>query len=435
MAEVEILEVVPTPLDTRNFWGGSIDLPVAGERRKHYALVMGGWVASRHTDDLDVEVLSEGRRVARWRADQPRPDVAATFPDLPVNSACGFMGVIRTIELPPSFTLEVEVVGRYHRGPLGLVRGRRSPLLADVDEPLRAAPVVTLGRTGSTLLLLLLGQHPQLLVHPPFPYETRVLTYWLSVFEGLSSPTSYLQALAPVDTRRYWWVGYDRFATETYVDQDAAAQRLGGAALEVTARFANRQVAGFYEVSAAAQRKPLTAPGYFVEKQLPDPVLLGLQAELFPRRREIYLTRDFRDMMTSIAAFNEKRGSVGFSRAESGNDDSYVAEQGRAVDKLLDGLKRAGDRGLLVRYEDLVGDRHASLRRILEFLGVDSSAEVIDGMIRSAELTDPDKQAAHRTAADGLRTIGRWRTELPPGLRDRCQAAFADALVACGYET
>ncbi len=434
MPDVEILEVVPAQLNPQVFWGSSIDLPAAGERRKHYALVVAGWVASRDLDSLNIEAVSDGRTLARWRANVERRDVAAAFPDLPVNSACGFIGVVSTLELRPTFELQVEIVTKYGRLPLGVIRGRRSTLLTAADEPLLPAPVITLGRTGSTLLMLLLGQHPQLLVHPPFPFETRVLSYWTSIFAGLSSPTSYLQALAAVDTRRYWWVGYDSFATETYLDQDIAAQRLGGAALEATAGFAHRQVQGFYEASAALQGKPVAGRAYFVEKQLPDPGLLAMQTELFPIAREIYLVRDFRDMLTSIVAFNLKRRFASFGRTVLPDDDEYIFEQGQAVEKLVTAFDRAGDRGLLVRYEDLVAKQHATLERILRFLEVDSSRAAIGEMINHAAGAEPEAQAAHRTSADALRSIGRWRDELPAAWRERCQVVFADALAACGYE-
>jgi hypothetical protein len=44
LAELEILDVVPAPLPPKRFWGGSLDLPVEGERRSHFAIVVTGWV-------------------------------------------------------------------------------------------------------------------------------------------------------------------------------------------------------------------------------------------------------------------------------------------------------------------------------------------------------------------------------------------------------
>ena len=47
-------------------------------------------------------------------------------------------------------------------------------------------------------------------------------------------------------------------------------------------------------------------------------------AELYPDSREVFLVRDFRDMVSSILAFNAKRGARGFGRAAAETDAGYV---------------------------------------------------------------------------------------------------------------
>ena len=280
----------------------------------------------------------------------------------------------------------------------------------------------------------LLSHHPNVVVHPPFPYEARVLAYWTSVFSGLASPASYLQALAQVDVRRYWWVGYGSFPAATYLEQDDAARQLGGGALERMASFARRQVASFYEDSAQLQGKVVGdgGGGYFAEKHLPSAAPQAIVVELFPEGREIYLVRDFRDMLASIVAFDRKRGSRSFGREAGESDQDYVLGLTQAIEELIAAWRYAGERGLLVRYEDLVRRARPTLEAILDFLGLERSAPRIEAMIRDVE-ADAVAQAAHRTSASARESIGRWERDLPAPLRDFCNEAFRESLADCGY--
>lgn len=433
MAQVEILDVVHAPLSPDRFWGGRIDLPTKGERRDHYALVIAGWILHRDSDVLEVCAVSEGLVVGRWPVNLVRPDVVDSFPGLPISPACGFMGVIRTLDLPCDFELCIKVGSGNGQRLLGTIYGRRSPLVGEIQERLRPALVTTLGRTGSTLLMQLLGQHPRIVVHPPFPYETRVAAFWSATFAELSSPASYLQAVAPADARRFWWVGYAAFPAETYVDQDAAVRMLGGRALEAMAGFVRRQVASFYETSAVLQGKAEAGAAWFAEKQLPQPARQQLHFALFPDGRAIYLVRDFRDMLASIHAFNRKRGHLDFGRASDDDDDQYVIALARGVNDLMAAFRGAGERGLLVRYEDLVREPKTALARILGFLELEHPDPLVDTMVVSAAEADPRASERHRTTSDAPASIGRYRRDLSPELIERCETHFKEGLAACGY--
>lgn len=431
MTEVEILDVVRTELSPQFFWGGSIDSPVKGHLQNHYALLVNGWVLHRETEQLSIEAISDGQPIASWQANRERPDVANWFSQT-VNPFCGFEGVLSTAILTPRFEVRIEAVGPNSRTLLGTIYGRRSALAIGQESGIQPALVTTLGRTGSTLLMLLLGQHPKLIVHPPFPFETRVATYWASAFEGLSSPGSYLQSLAAGDESSFWWTGHEEFPSETYVNQDPAAQWLGGRSIENLATFARHQVVGFYKASADFQAKAGTdPPRYFVEKQLPHQTLRGIKRELFPGLREIFLVRDFRDMLVSILAFNRKRGHQGFRRGLYEGDE-YVADLGIAVEALLHGW-RTSENALLIRYEDLVHQRRSTLHQILRFLELQATDAIVGEMIDKAETIEQAAQQQHRTSADSLSSIGRWRQELPADLRKSCNRTFAEALTAFGY--
>ena len=67
--------------------------------------------------------------------------------------------------------------------------------------------------------------------------------------------------------------------------------------------------------------------------------------ELYPDGREIFLVRDFRDMLCSIRAFNEKRGSAAFGLDGPGAEEAYVVEVlAPSVKNLLDEWRDRADR-------------------------------------------------------------------------------------------
>jgi hypothetical protein len=437
---LEILRVDRVPLDERLFLGGGIDLPVAGEKRDHFTMVIAGWVLHRDHEQLHVEARSNGQTVGRWYVGEVRGDVVRAFSDLPVTPRCGFVAAISTIALPAEFELQIEVVGeiqvagRIARAPLGTIYGCRSALAP--EEPHQGpAPlfVTTLGRTGSTYLMSLLFEHPEIVVHPPFPFEARLMAYWGSILDNLGSPYSHLKSLVANSPRGYWWVGTHDLMAAEYVDQDPAAQWLGGEAVSEFCRFARGQVRGFYKVSARLDHRPASAvTKYFAEKRLPLPRLQQVCREIFPHGRELFLVRDFRDVLTSILAFNAKRGKLDFG-VERLSGEEHVAALARGVEKLLADRAAAGSHGLVVRYEDLIRDPHGALRRILQFAELDADAATIDKMIAGSAAANQAAQLAHRTTVDGAASIGRWLRELTPELRLACDRLLTPYLAELEY--
>jgi hypothetical protein len=430
MAQVEILDVVRVPLSSQFFLNGLIDMPATGDCVERYGLMLIGWVLRHDAEPARLEVICEDHTVAKFSTDLHRPDVVRSVAR-PVTPKCGFAGMVNAATLPQRFELRLEVVGPGTRHHMATIYGRRSPLITDPRDEIQPLSVTTLGRTGSSLLMLLLSRHPEMVVHPPFPFETQVASYWTSVFEHMSSPNSYLRSLVTADEDGLWWTGHNPFPTETYLGlylRDPGARWLGGRGLENLAEFARRQVLEFYRVSAAFQHKG-GGCRYFVEKKLPLR-RRQIQRELFPRSAEIFLVRDFRDVMASILAFNKKTGHLSFQQDRHG--DEYVAFIRASIEQLWQAWQTA-EEALLVRYEDLVRRTRPTLAEILGFLKLEATESVISQMITAAETVESEAQEHHRTTRDSLASVGRWRHDLPNELRESCNRAFAQVLSDFGY--
>jgi len=60
--------------------------------------------------------------------------------------------------------------------------------------------------------------------------------------------------------------------------------------------------------------------------------------------------------------------------------------------------------------------------------GVSNSFNLIHG-------SDSPEAAEHRTSSDPTKSVGRWRTDLSPSLRDVCAKSFHEVLGEFGYAT
>jgi len=172
---------------------------------------------------------------------------------------------------------------------------------------------------------------------------------------------------------------------------------------------------------------------YFAEKhQWPNyiPVLMW---ELYPKAKEIFLVRDFRDMVFSILAFDRKRGFPGFGRPEGRSDEDYVRIELREMAlNLRKSWVTRRDRAHLVRYEDLVFDPLDTARGLLEYLELDASPGHVQQLL-AAGSADSEEVRQHRTSQRAEESIGRWRREGDEQFRDLCNEVFGDILGDFGY--
>ena len=290
--------------------------------------------------------------------------------------------------------------------------------------------LTTLGRTGSTLLVSLLAAHHEVVAYPPYEAEPRLLTYWLDVVRTLGHPTSYLHALLPDGLGDpYWWL--DRPAhTIPYVPIGAVLGSLTEDHVTATVELARRSVDRFYRTAAAMTEKESAST--FVEKFLPQPDFGRALQEVFPRTRNVILTRDFRDMATSIFAMDAKRGYYGFGRLPAQTDEAYIDDLAAAADLLAQTAVEQGAMALVVRYEDVLVDPPAAVTQLLEYLELDCSRKLVNEIISKA-IKPSDELEFHRTTVDTGASVGRWRTDLPPPVRAKAEEAFGSSLQTFGY--
>lgn len=431
--EVRVEAVDQRRAESSRLHGGAIDRPAPGDSWKGTALPIAGWAVGTDVPAVAADFVHEGRVIRKVPLAMNREDVVARFEDESVRLRCGFRTSLGMLGMPSPCEIDVRVV--FDDGeiePLARVRATHDGVEATHHARWAPLSVTTLGRTGSTWLMRLLREHPDVVVHGSYPYETRAAAYWLHMVGVLSNPANHLQSSHPdAFPDDLWTIGHHPFNGERIPPDSSLREWFAAEYPAHVTGLARRSIDEFYDRVGDEVGKP--AATHFAEKLTPGHVP-RLMWQLCPRAGEVILVRDFRDMVCSILAFNRKRGFVAFGRENVGSDAEFIAGNvASGAHALLAAWRERSGQAWLVRYEDLVLDPERTLVSLTEHIGLASDAATIDGVIARASGHEGAMER-HRTSRDPASSIGRWREELPEGLVEVCREAFGDALEAFGYD-
>ncbi len=428
VANVRLLEVDPgTVLD---FQLASPDSDTAFEE---LALEVRGSIVTRASRAEAIEVVW-GREVVRELAVEVSRGAERRRRGAAGVARGGFHGVVGALRLPPSFRLWLvarledgrrigvaEIVGR--RGSVEPGPGWAGPRGAFVSSPS--------GRTGTTWIVQLLGQHPQVLAHPPFGVEPRPASYWIEAAMALTEPGSYKRMLRPNMDHDRWWLGEWPDADRGPIEDPLLRRYLGERRSREIAAWAREQIIDFYRVVAEGQGK--ADAGVFVEKAPMGRLRLELLGDLLPGTKEIVLFRDPRDTLCSILAYSARNPRAALVSTEPGTQEDYLAELAASFRGLLAECRERPEQTLVVRYEDLITDQLPTLRGILDHLEVESSDAIAAAMVDTAA-GGSARLERHRTSGKvASESIGRWERDMDLGLRSRSTEIFRDILADLGY--
>ena len=230
--------------------------------------------------------------------------------------------------------------------------------------------------------------------------------------------------------RRYEGTGFDRarFLDDLYADPNFRRQGLERSAVEAamdesaptTTADAIRTVFSAYAAKEGKRRYGDKTPGYVTG--------IGLLAEAFPESRFVHVIRDGRDV------------ALGYlDRDEWGPDtlpDAAFYWASRVGRGRAAGAALGPARYVESRYEDLVADPEAEVRRLCRFLDLDYGDEMLRYHERGAAFiaSTKDPQAFGGLARPVTRGMRDWRTEMQPDDVLRFEAIAGGLLADLGYE-
>jgi hypothetical protein len=437
----EVQDISLHPERDDHLLGFEVDSPAVGTGDDLYVLHLIGWAVGRDSPAVALDVFHNDRLVRSVPVRGPRADVAERL-GVPPETNCVFHALVGLIGLGLEPRLDLVVVlADETRVPVGSVVLQRRALVPEYIPRIRPLVVTTLGRSGSTWLMQMLAAHPAVVVFRRFPYESTPAKYWLHALRVLAEPVNFVQSMQPDTFDDPWWVGNNPYHDDRVYEQDRLAGWFARSHVESMADNSKRTIDDWYTTLATVQAQPDVS--FFAEKHVWPTYLPDLIWELYPRTKEIFLVRDFRDMAHSILAFDAKRGYAGFGRPEGSSDAEYMRGGLREmVRDLLRGWRARRDRAHLVRYEDLVLQPRETVTAMLEYVGIDASSERVGDVLDHGSeqvLTlpgfsyEPSEIASHRTAPDLKATIGRWEEESDESFRALSEEVFGEALREFGY--
>jgi hypothetical protein len=409
--------------------GCAIDLPSINESTDGHVLTVAGWAVGRHTRVATIEILHD----THWLTGTPvllvRPDVTRHLELADQTLRTGFQVAMTTIGLPETF--ELAVWAYLSDGPpveFAHIHGTHTLLRSSFRPSLQPLSVTGLGRSGTTVLMRMLAEHPEICVHRVHPFELRLGAYWMHVLTVLAGPANHFSSSHPdrFQTERLF-IGNNPFARLHALGPSLRSWYAADAPEELAA-FCQRNIDAAYLRLARDQGEPSVR--YFAEKNNPTyaPRLL---AHVYDGAREIVLVRDFRDIICSMLAFDGKRQSLNFQRDDA-DVETFTFRLVEEYRQLVSMWAERRASALLLRYEDLIAEPEDSLRRVAEYAGIDASPAVIARMADTSRLDD-DTTRAHRTTGSAAQSIGRYRQDMDEDLRALCLEIGGDLLSPFGY--
>jgi hypothetical protein len=432
MALVEIDDIelgAPHPGKIQAF---AMDAPCIGGRNV-YDVEFAGWVLGIGQPVQEIEIHQGGVVIRKAPLDQQRPDVARDYPNSPGSGTSGFRTCVSVIGLEPGSNLQLRaVLADGTRSRLGSVALRHEPVQSGFEPRLQPLMLTTMGRAGTTWTMRLLSEHPEIVVHRWHPYELRTARYWWHMLKTLAEPRDpYHSAQADHFQTNKQWIGYNPFYPEPIAVTPGLGEWMGRDYVEDLARFCQRSAEETYLRIAAGQGQSNVK--YMAEKHRADN-LPWLVWELYPKAKEIFLVRDFRDVYSSMLAFNQKFGRRAFGPAHIETDADFANFlRNSTIRNLSRSWPKRKDRAHLIRYEDLITRPAETLHGVLTYLALDASSATVDGMIDRASAENPEMKR-HLTSSDVSTSLGRWKSSLSPELQSVANSAFGDVLQQFGYQ-
>jgi hypothetical protein len=263
--------------------------------------------------------------------------------------------------------------------------------------------VLGVGRSGTTLLRIMLDRHSALAI----PDESFFIPQLADRHRGSLDPEAFLDDLRRLPTIRDWAVPLEELGPRL-----RPGMPLGAAIAAVYALYAERR---------GKPRWGDKTPLYMQH--------LPLLEELFPGAVYVHLIRDGRDVAVSFLSLPRGVPARGWALPRSYAD---VAAMWRSEIIAARGLGRRAGQGryLEVRYERLVESPEDELRRICDVLGLGFEPAMLDYVGRAPAAAMVHHRGLARPPTPGLRD---WRREMPQGDVESFETVAGDLLRELGY--
>lgn len=324
----------------------------------------------------------------------------------------------------PKLVRAIDEFSDYLVAELDLEGSIRDKEILDSIETFKGNPVFLCGsmKSGTTLLLQLLDDHPGLVVMPGDSHYANRLDKWeRDDFAGISRYC--LQRLInPTGKEPFWFFGQERASFEKflrYLHYFLSHTRMDPFLCIVFSVYA-----------VTADRHPPHSVKYWVEKTPHNELHVPVLINKFSRAKFIHIVRDPLNNIASLVRLTKIRGW-----------ETYAADHARQIEQLFEAArsnqqKLGPDNYLIVKYENLISNTRTTMRRICDFLDLSFSETLLvptEGG-RPAMSNSMFEDARVRGEVLDQSTVERYKQELTEqDLREVVTILYEDAL-EFGYD-
>ncbi|WP_309395854.1 sulfotransferase family protein [Cerasicoccus maritimus] len=285
-------------------------------------------------------------------------------------------------------------------------------------------------KSGTTLLLALLDNHPELVV---FPVEIALFNETLSRLKDptLAAITDYTLAHSEVT----YMARSARPGADATPEQRVDFSQFDFAAFERALKQyrypgdnACQQLLRNLGLAYAETRQPPVAPGDYtlVEKTPANDYNSDKLFEHFPEAKLLHIVRDPRAVFASRRRRFIKGGgkySKAFRLLNEWNRSAWQVTR----------YQDQPERFLSIRYEDLVSDASAVMRRVADFLGI-AYTDTLERPSRNGDSWEGNSSYDSRFGGISSDQLDRWRGELSLGEIWWVEQHCGKLMRACGYD-
>src|SRR4051794_12120282 len=286
--------------------------------------------------------------------------------------------------------------------------------------------VVGVGRSGTTLLRMMLDSHPEMAIPP----ETHFLPPMIDGFTRLRVTPERIMETIQSAPQSGW--------PEAGVPEEALLERLR----EIKPPNAPDSIRAFYRLYA--ERAGKERWGDKTPRYVTSVAKIG---RAVPEARFVHMIRDGRDVALST---NRRLVDLRGSRPVP---PERMAKRWRHRILSARRVQQISDRYLEIRYEDLVLDTEPTLRRVCEFVDLDfdpimlayheRAAERLQEMNRERQrgsrrtLSGEERMQAHAmtTKPPQAERVEVWKAEMDDAYRREFERFAGELLAELGYET
>ncbi len=423
---------------------GKISQPKSKSNFEAYSIRIQGWVVGKNLPVKFVVICLGDKELKKVRVNQSRPSLVKSLPSVSNDHKIGFSVDLGVLGTPPKVDFEIKAkLADKSSVSFYRITIHHQPLVSNYSPSLIPILVTSLGRSGSTWMMNLLSKHPKIVVHDSHPYETLAANYWIHMLKVMTDPANHLNSAKRLGFQdNLWWVGQHPYNNRPFTKHTKLFKWFNEDYVRQFSEFSMKSIDQFYLKMANIQKQ--NKPTYYAEKCRPSHIP-WLFRDIYHEIREIFLVRDFRDTITSMLAFNKKRGYVGVGPRKASSDVEFIQLLRPRIQSLLEAYDQRKANSYYLRYEDLVRNPEQSLSEVLDYLQLENNRKIINemtngrsqridlGKIKNHVLERNNKLLAHQTKGNPIASIGRWKQDLSEELQFVCKEELGDLLELAGY--